>query len=230
MSTEVSTTKAMTLAGRINACHRECRKSGEEMLRYAVECGELLTDVKALLKADKTTTFEKWGGQFLDFSWRTAESYCKLYKDLRRLPKAQQLQVFDEVDSIRGLQKRIAEAAPKDDPAPAPAATPPPPAPVLLDRDGDPLPDPPEVVDEPEVPAATETPKPGIKALTGAEAEAFDARQMIGGMHKTLSNWLGSGTTIDMLRAKYPGKHGDAALEGVKAAYEALRKWEKVIK
>jgi hypothetical protein len=73
-------------------------------------------------------------------------------------------------------------------------------------------------------------PKAPVKALEGAEAEAFDARQMIGGMHKTLSHWLSSGTTIDVLRAKYPGRHGDAALAGVSAAYEALRKWEKAIK
>jgi hypothetical protein len=122
-NTEVSTA-ALSLVGRINACHRECVKAGNETLKYAVECGELLTEVKAVLKADGSTTFGIWVGQFLDFSERSADVYCRLHKDLGKLPKAQRAALFDEAESIRGLQKLISQAVPKATPAPAPAAPP----------------------------------------------------------------------------------------------------------
>jgi len=102
-------TQAAGLRGEINALHREALKSGNEMLRNAVQCGERLEQVKLVLKACKTTSFGKWIEQNLDFSERSAQSYCKLYNDLGKLPKAQSVALLGNADSINEAKRLIAE-------------------------------------------------------------------------------------------------------------------------
>ena len=78
----------------------------------------------------------------------------------------------------------------------------------------------------PKAAAAKPEGKP-VKALEGREAQAFDARRSISGMHKTIAQWF---VPVDKIRDGFPGPVGDKVLEHMKAAYEALKKWEKVIK
>lgn len=68
---------------------------------------------------------------------------------------------------------------------------------------------------------------PPIKALEGREAEAFDARRSIDGIHKTIGQWF---VRIDQIRNSFPSPVGDKILEHLKAAYESMKKWEKVVK
>jgi hypothetical protein len=132
-STELAiSTKALALKGEINALHRETLKSGNEMMRNAVSCGERLEELKAILKASKTTTFENWVNQNLDFTDRAARSYIKLFTDLGKLPKPERRSVLETADSIAEARRLIAATLTPDTPKPAPApsvsATAPPPA------------------------------------------------------------------------------------------------------
>ena len=77
------------------------------------------------------------------------------------------------------------------------------------------------------VPAPAGKPKPPVKALEGREAEAFDARRSISGMHKTIAQWF---VPVDKIRDGFPGAVGDDVLKHMKAVYESLKKWEKVVK
>lgn len=70
-------------------------------------------------------------------------------------------------------------------------------------------------------------PKPPVKALEGREAEAFDARRSLDGIHKTIGQWF---VRIDEIRNAFPNKFGDDVLEYLKAAYELMKKWEKSVK
>lgn len=72
--------------------------------------------------------------------------------------------------------------------------------------------------------------RPGIKALTGEEAEAFDAREQIKIWAETVGRWLSGQPSIDGYRAKYPGKEGDRVVKAATELYEAMKKWGQVIK
>jgi hypothetical protein len=81
---------------------------------------------------------------------------------------------------------------------------------------------------EPAAPAPKpDKPKPGVKALEGREAEAFDARKQIAGMYKTIAQWF---VPIDKIREGFPSKLGDQVQKQMAAVYESLQKWEKVTK
>jgi len=228
--------KALTLKGEIEACHREVLKSGNEMIRNAVRVGELLTEVQSVLKASKSTTFGSWVEQFLPFSERSARSYIKLHNELEQLPNRKRASVLESADSINEARRLIA-AATNPDPKPAPA--PPPPVvqgEIVDDDDQDDL-DTAEPTDEelrvataepPTAPAGkTGNQAPPVKALEGREAEAFDARRSLDGIHKTIGQWF---VRIDEIRNAFPHKHGDDVLEYLKAAYELMKKWEKAVK
>jgi hypothetical protein len=113
-------TKALSFKGEIVAYHQAATKAVEEAMESAFQCGRLLEDVKAVLKADKTTSFGKWVEQFCGFSERSAFSYCSLYNNLRDLTKLQRAAVFKEHQSQRAVaafltdQRKTAE--PKPDP------------------------------------------------------------------------------------------------------------------
>jgi hypothetical protein len=80
-------------------------------------------------------------------------------------------------------------------------------------------------------PTPSGKPKPPVKALEGREADAFDARQSVSGMMKTIDQWMRNVTwTVDRIRNEFPSKTGDEVLKHLQAAYESMGKWEKGIK
>lgn len=111
-------TKALALKGEINALHRETLKSGNEMMRNAVRCGQLLSQVKEILKASKTTTFENWVGQNLDVSYRSVRSYMLLSNKLEELQNWQSSAILQTADSISEAFRLIEHTKPPVDPAP----------------------------------------------------------------------------------------------------------------
>jgi len=119
-------TKALSLKGEINALHREALKSGNEMMRNAIRCGELLEEVKGVLKAAKSATFENWIERNLDFSPQSARSYMRLYNELGRLSKTKAAFVLKNADSISEARRLISSALPEPEekepvmPAPKP--------------------------------------------------------------------------------------------------------------
>lgn len=67
--------------------------------------------------------------------------------------------------------------------------------------------------------------------LEGREADAFDARQSVGGMIKTIDQWMRNvNWTVDRIRNEFPCKAGDEVLKYLQATYDAMKKWEKGIK
>ena len=74
-----------------------------------------------------------------------------------------------------------------------------------------------------------EPPKP-VKALTGAEREAFDARAQIKVWYEAVGRWLSNRPSIDNYRNKWPGPEGDRVVKAATELYEALRKWQRKIK
>ena len=70
-------------------------------------------------------------------------------------------------------------------------------------------------------------PKPPIKALQGAEREAWEARQQIKVWADTIGRWA---PDIDKYREKYPGKAASGVQGAAKALYEGLNAWGKGIK
>jgi hypothetical protein len=167
-------TKVISLKGEIEACHREMLKSGNEMLKNAVRVGELLTEVQAVLKASKSSTFENYIEQFLPFSRSAAFSYLKLYKGLEKIGKSTRRGLLESADSIAEARKLISEATP------APKSTPKPP-PVTVDAESvQPADDKPNQTEgyinvirgaDQEIEAATDPPTP---AEILAEAQAAD--------------------------------------------------------
>lgn len=73
-------------------------------------------------------------------------------------------------------------------------------------------------------------PGPPIKALEGAEREAWEARQQIKCWADTIGRWLSQSPSIDDYRAKWPGPKGDRAVKAATELYEALTLWQKGIK
>jgi hypothetical protein len=154
-------TKALTLKGEIEACHREVLKSGNEMIRNAVRVGELLMEVQSVLKASKSTTFGAWVEQFLPFSERSARSYIKLHNELEQLPNRKRASVLESADSINEARRLIA-AATKPDPKPDPPA---PPAPPVVQG---------ELVDDQDEPDDLDTAEPTDAEILGTAAEPID--------------------------------------------------------
>ncbi len=72
--------------------------------------------------------------------------------------------------------------------------------------------------------------RPPVKALKGAEKEAYDARQQIKIWHETIGRWLGKPPTIDNYRGDWPSPKGDRVVKLAVEFYEALKVWEKDIK
>jgi len=86
--------------------------------------------------------------------------------------------------------------------------------------------------DKPEA-APTKPPKKGTKgivALTGEEADAFDARAQVKVWAETIGRWLQQQPSIDGYRRKYPGDKGDRVVKAATELYEALKLWGKAIK
>jgi hypothetical protein len=74
-------------------------------------------------------------------------------------------------------------------------------------------------------------PKPGVKALTGREADAFDARTSVDGMMKTIDQWVRNvNWTIDKIRGEFPSPTGDEVLKHLQDTYAAMKKWKGLIK
>lgn len=70
-----------------------------------------------------------------------------------------------------------------------------------------------------------------IKVVEGDEPDPADtARKEIGGWAETVGRFLGRAPSVDDYRRQFPGAKADAALEAVKACYEALKAWQKAIK
>ena len=99
--------QAMSLIDEIKQCHSMALDKLNEGFSYAIRCGELLTECKALLKAEGSTTFGVWTEQFLDFSPRTAQRYMKLHKDLGQLSNTTRLSFLQSADSISSLQNLL---------------------------------------------------------------------------------------------------------------------------
>ena len=116
-------TSALGFKGEINALHREALKSGNEMMRNAIRCGELLEEVKGVLKAAKSTSFEIWIERNLDFSPQSARSYMRLYNDLGRLPKTKAAFVLKNADSISEARRLISSALPEPEEKEPPTMT-----------------------------------------------------------------------------------------------------------
>jgi hypothetical protein len=73
-------------------------------------------------------------------------------------------------------------------------------------------------------------PKP-VKALEGREADAFDARQTIDGMMKTIDQWVRNvNWRIDRIREEFPSPTGDEVLKHLQATYAAMKKWKGLVK
>ena len=247
-STELAiSTQALALKGEIEACHRDTLRAGNEMVQAAYRCGELLIEVRDVLKASKTSSFENWIEQFLPFNRSAAYSYIKLCNDLGKIANVRSRgQIISSADSIseaRRLISAVISPPAKPDPTVSKTETVDEPIPTSppdsgADRvDEDPLafPEGPEPdldgewVDEP--PAPVEEPKSGVKALTGREADAFDARQSIAGMMKTIDQWMRNvNWTVDKIRNEFPSKTGDQVLKNLQATYDAMDKWKKGIK
>ena len=136
----------LSLKGEINAHHREAMRAGNELLHHAHACGELLTQVKELLKADKNTTFGNWVDQFIDFSYRSARDYMKLYNDLECLPKMASSAILNSADNISQARRLIAGHIEQDKPEPKsepqqPTQERPPAVPFIENPDADPPPE-----------------------------------------------------------------------------------------
>jgi hypothetical protein len=131
-STELAiSTQALALKGEINALHRETLKAGNEMMKNAVRCGQLLGQVKLILKASKTATFENWVEQNLDVSYRSARSYMLLSNRLEELQNWQSSAILQTADSISEAFRLIETTRPtvsKTETVDEPIPTSPPPA------------------------------------------------------------------------------------------------------
>jgi hypothetical protein len=123
-------TKALTLKGEIVAYHKAATSAAEEAMENLFQCGRLLEDVKAVLKADKSTPFGKWVEQFCGFSERSAQGYCKLYQDLRDSTKAQRAALFNQHQSQRAVTAFLTDQRKPTQPDPKPA-----PPPVTIDAE-----------------------------------------------------------------------------------------------
>jgi hypothetical protein len=154
-------TSALGFKGEINALHREALKSGNEMMRNAIRCGELLEEVKGVLKAAKSTSFEIWIERNLDFSPQSARSYMRLYNDLGRLPKTKAAFVLKNADSISEARRLISSALPEPEEKEPPTMTetsPPYELPKPVRTFSKPIA--PEPIDVPEEPAEPDEPCP----------------------------------------------------------------------
>jgi len=123
-SEHAAITKALSYRGEINALHREAMKSGNEMMRNAIRCGELLEEVKKVLKVAKSTTFEKWLEGNVDFSAQSARSYMRLANDLGALGKTKAAFVLKNADSISEARRLISAALPEPEEKEPPMPTP----------------------------------------------------------------------------------------------------------
>jgi len=155
------TTKAISLKGEIEACHREVERSGRTAIDNAIRVGQLLTEVKAVLKASQSTTFGKYVEQFLPFSERHARRYMELYTNLGKLPNRTRVSVLESADSIKSLGQMISTAV-KPDPKPDPPA---PPAPPVVQG---------ELVDDQDEPDDLDTAEPTDAEILGTAAEPID--------------------------------------------------------
>lgn len=68
------------------------------------------------------------------------------------------------------------------------------------------------------------------KCLEPPEDPADVARKTIGGWAETVGRFLSRSPSVDDYRGKWPSKQADAALATVKACYESLKAWQKVVK
>jgi len=72
--------------------------------------------------------------------------------------------------------------------------------------------------------------RPKVKTLSPAEKDAREARDQVKIWHDTVKRWLSQNPSIDELREKFPGKHGDQVVKAATQLYEKLKEWQKVIK
>lgn len=111
-------TKALSFKGEIVAYHQAAHKAAEEAMENLFQCGRLLEEVKAVLKADKTTSFGEWCEQFCDISSSSAYSYCKLFQDLREFTKFQRAGIFTRYNSQRAVQAFLTDQRKTAEPKP----------------------------------------------------------------------------------------------------------------
>lgn len=255
---QTALTKALSLKGEIVAYHKAATAAAEEAMENLFQCGRLLEEVKAVLKADKTTTFGKWVEQFCGFSEPSAHSYCRLHNGLRDLTKTQRAKVFQEHQSQRAVAAFLTDQRKSADPDPSPAKstpTSPPPAsqsvPVqtfaddgeTLDGSGggreidhdDPL----DFPDGPEpdlsTPDTWTDSKPTPSGKPKPPVKALEGREAEA--FDARSRVTGMFKTIaqwfvpiDEIRNSFPGKVGDRVQKQMDAVYQSLQEWEKGIK
>jgi hypothetical protein len=99
--------QALSLKNEINANHRECLKTANDAVDYAIKAGELLMQVKDLLHHGE---FQKWIDQYCDFSYDVASGYMRLHKRLLTYSKVERAQLLTDATSVANLANLIKPA------------------------------------------------------------------------------------------------------------------------
>ena len=99
--------QAISLKSEINANHRECLKTANDAIDYALKAGELLLDVKGLVPHGE---FQNWVKQYCEFNYDVAKGYMRLNRDLLEYSKKERAHLLADATSIGNLKKLLKPA------------------------------------------------------------------------------------------------------------------------
>jgi hypothetical protein len=98
---------ALSLKNEINANHRECLKTANDAIDYALKAGELLQQVKGLVPHG---VFQNWVKQHCEFNYDVASGYMRLHGRLLAYSKVERAQLLTDATSVTNLKKLLKPA------------------------------------------------------------------------------------------------------------------------